>query len=208
MGLKEWIIPQDQVFFNLLAKQSQKADEAAKVFLEMMEDFSNIKEKTKKIKQLEHEGDMIVHDIYYRLNETLVAPLEHEDISKLTSLYDDVLDYIWATASRIELYEIKKPTPAMREFAKIIKAQVVQVNMAMASIKDLKKQDMEKSCMEIHKLENDADDLLHSEMSKLFKTNDAIQIIKLKEIYEHLEKITDICEDVSDIIMNIRMKYS
>ena len=208
MGIREWIFPQDQVFFDLLSRQSGKAEEAASEFLRLMDDFSDVGEKTKKIKRLEHEGDQIVHEIYYKLNQTLVAPLEHEDISKLSSLYDDVLDYIWATASRIELYEIKKPTPAMKEFAKIIRAQVVQVNLAMASIKEMKKEDMEKSCQEIHKLENDADDLLHSEMSRLFKTNDAVQIIKLKEIYEHLEKITDICEDVSDIIMNIRMKYS
>ncbi|HSB46523.1 MAG TPA: DUF47 family protein [Candidatus Bilamarchaeum sp.] len=208
MGLREWIIPQDDVFFDLLSKQSRKAEEAAGVFLEMMDDFSKIGEKTKRIKRLEHEGDEIVHEIYLRLNETLVAPLEHEDISKLSSRYDDVLDYIWATASRIELYDIKKPTPAMKRFAAIIKAQVIQVNRAMASIKELKKEDMEKSCTEIHRLENEADDLLHIEMSRLFRTNDAIQILKLKEIYEHMEKITDKCEDVSDVIMNIRMKYS
>jgi predicted phosphate transport protein (TIGR00153 family) len=208
MGLKEWIIPQDAVFFELLSKQSQKADEAAKALVEMMDDFSSMKEKGKKIKQIEHEGDVIVHDIYYKLNETLVAPLEHEDITRLASLYDDVLDYIFATAKRIELYEIKKPTPAMKEFARIIREQVQQINKAMAGIKELKKEDMEKSCEEIHKLENDADDLLHREMANLFKTNDAIQIIKLKEIYEHLEKVTDICEDVSNVLLDIRMKYS
>lgn len=208
MGIREWIIPQDAVFFDLLSQQSLKADESAKTLLEMMDGFSDIKEKTRRIKQLEHEGDQIVHEIYRKLDETLVAPLEHEDISKLASLYDDVLDYIWATANRIQLYEIEEPTPAMKGFAKIIRAQVVQVNKAMASIKGMRKEDMEKSCQEIHRLENEADDLLHGEMSRLFKTKDAIRIIKLKEIYEHLEKITDICEDVSDIIMSIRMKYS
>jgi hypothetical protein len=208
MGLKEWIIPQDKVFFDLLSRQSQKAAEAAGLLLELMDDFSKVKEKRKKIKQIEHEGDNIVHDIYYKLNETLVAPLEHEDITRLASLYDDVLDYMFATVSRIELYDIDKPTPAMKEFARIIKEQVDQVNKAMASIRELKKEDMEKSCREIHKLENEGDDLLHTEMSKLFRTGDPILIIKLKEIYEHLELITDKCEDVSNVILDIRMKYS
>ncbi|MBS3067937.1 DUF47 family protein [Candidatus Micrarchaeota archaeon] len=208
MGFKEWIIPQDKIFFELFAKQSENLAEASKVFSELMINFSKIEEKRKKIKDLEHNGDTIVHDIYYRLNQTLVTPLDHEDISRLTSFYDDVLDYIFATVNRIYLYKIKKPTPTMKEFAKIIAEQVKHINDAMNDIKDLKKEDMEKNCIEIHKLENAADDLLYTEISKLFELKNPIEIIKLKEIYEYLEIITDKCEDVSNVILDIRLKYS
>jgi hypothetical protein len=208
MGLREWIIPQEHVFFELLSAQSQKVDEASKLLEELVGDFSSIKEKTAKIKKVEHEGDKIVQALYLRLNQTLVTPLDHEDIARLSSLYDDVLDNIFATAIRMEIYEIKKPTPAMKEFSRIIRSQVKEINKAMAGIKELRKEEMEKSCVEIHRLENEADDLLYMEISRLFKLKDAVEIIKYKEIYEHMERVTDKCDDVSNIILNIRMKYS
>jgi len=208
MGLKEWIIPQEKVFFELLKKQSENVAKASEEFSELMNNISTAQEKLKKIKELEHNGDRIVHDIYYKLNETLVTPLDHEDISRLASFYDDVLDFIYATTTRIYLYKIKDATPAMKEFAKIINNQVTQINKAMASIKELKKEEMEKNCVEIHRLENAADDLFYAELEKLFKMKDAIEIIKLKEIYEHMEIVTDKCEDVSNVILDIRMKYS
>lgn len=208
MGLKEWIIPQEKVFFELLKKQSENVANASEEFSKLMDNISTAQEKLKKIKELEHNGDQIVHDIYYKLNETLVTPLDHEDISRLASFYDDVLDFIYATTIRICLYKIKDASPTMKEFAKIIKQQVTQINKAMASIKELKKEEMEKNCVEIHRLENAADDLLYAELEKLFKMKDTLEIIKLKEIYEYLEIVTDKCEDVSNVILDIRMKYS
>jgi len=208
MGLREWIIPQDAVFFELLSRQSQKADEASRILVELMDDFSGIATKRKMIKRLEHEGDGIVHDIYFRLNQTLIAPLEHEDIARLAMLYDDVLDYIFATANRLELYEIKKPTPAMKEFARIIREQVRHINRAMEGIREMRMEEMEKGCVAVHRLENEADNLLYTEISRLFRGRDAIEIIKLKEIYEHLEIVTDKCEQVGNALLDIRMKYS
>jgi len=208
MGLKEWIIPQEEVFFELMAKQSQKVDEASELLLELMDDFSSLRAKRKKIKDLEHEADNIVHDIYYKLNETLITPIDHEDISKLASFYDSVIDHIFGTVNRIELYEIKKPTPAMKRYAELVRGQVRQINKGIALIKEMRKEEMEKSCEEVHRLENEGDELLYSEISKLFKGKDAIEIMKMKEIYENLEIITDLCEDVSNVLLDIRMKYS
>lgn len=208
MGLREWVIPQDKVFFELLTRLSQKVDLASEAFVEMMEDFSDIKEKNKRIKELEHEADGIVHDIYYRLNETLIAPLDHEDISRLAKHYDDVIDHIFGTANRLEIYEIKKPTKAMKRYAKIIREQVRHINRAVEGIQGMKKEEMERSCVEIHRLENEADRLLYAEISALFKTKDPVEIIKLKEIYENMERVTDLCEDVGNALLDIRMKYS
>lgn len=208
MGLLEWIIPQDKIFFELLKKQAETVEHASTVFVELFDDFQNLEEKRKEIKALEHAGDQIVHEIYYRLNETLITPLDHGDISRLTTLYDDVLDYIFATVNRLCLYKIKKPTPAMLEFAQIIKKQVTHINKALNTVEGMKREDMEKNCIEIHKLENVADDLLYHEISRIFDMKDPVEILKLKEICEYLEIITDKCEDVSDVLLDIRLKYS
>lgn len=208
MGLKEWIIPQDKVFFDLLAAEAENAHAAAKTLAELASDFSKISEKRKQIKEAEHENDALVHEIYLRLNQTLVTPLDHEDISRLASLYDDVIDGIYTAVNRIYLFKITKPTNAVKKYAGIILAQTEQINKAMNGIRQMKKEEMEKSCIEIHKLENDADELLNEEITKLFKKKNAVEVLKLKEVYETLETITDKCEDVSNAILDIRMKYS
>ena len=207
MGLKEWLIPQEKVFFDLLEKQSKTVSEAAEVFGGLFDDFSTLDQKRKRMKELEHNGDIIVHDIYFKLNETLVTPIDHADIARLASLYDDVLDYLFATSNRIYLYNVQKPTKAMKQFAEIIQKQVQHINNAMHNIKGLKKEEIEKSCVEIHRLENEADDLLYAELENLFKMKDPVEIIKLKDIYEYLEIVTDKCEDVSNVLLDIRMKY-
>lgn len=207
MGLKEWIVPQDKVFFELLEKQSKNVAEAAKQLRELFNDFSTLKEKRSKMKELEHDGDKIVHELYSKLNETLITPLDHADISRLASRYDDVLDYLFATVNWSYLYDIKKPTKAMKQFADLIEQQITHVNIALLDIRELKKEEIEKQCVEIHKIENAADDLLYDEITKLFKLKNPIEVMKLKEIYEYLEIVTDKCEDVSDVLLDIRMKY-
>ncbi|MEW6722883.1 MAG: DUF47 family protein [Candidatus Micrarchaeota archaeon] len=208
MGIRELIIPQEKVFFELLRKQAAIVEKGAGELAGMMEDFGAAGEGAGRIKKLEHEGDAIVHDVYLKLNQSLIAPLDHEDISRLASLYDDVLDLVHGASSRIILYEIKKPTPAMRQFAKIILEQVGYINRAMGGIERMKREEIEKSCIEIHRLENEADALLFEETSKLFKGKDAVEIIKMKEVYETMERATDKCEDVGNVLLDIRMKYS
>jgi hypothetical protein len=207
MGLKEWIIPQDQVFFDMLESQSKIVAEASTLFSELFEDFSTLEEKRKKIKNLEHSCDQLVHDIHYKLNETLVTPIDHEDIANLASFYDDVLDYIFATTNKLYLYNITEAPAAMKQFASIIKQQVVYLNKAMANIKELKKAEIEKNCIEVHNLESAADDLLDTEIANLFRQRDPIKIMKLKDIYEYLETITDKCDNVGNVLLDIRMKY-
>ncbi|MBI5159272.1 DUF47 family protein [Candidatus Micrarchaeota archaeon] len=206
MGLKEWIIPQDKMFFELLARESENARKASQALKQFMNDHS-ISEKRSEIKEIEHDNDQLAHEIYAKLNQTLITPLDHEDITRLASLYDDVIDGIYTTVNKMYLFKVK-PTPAMKKFAEIITSQVQEINNAMADIRELKKEEMEKSCIEVHKLENDADELLDEEITKLFETKDAIKVMKLKEIYEHLETTTDKCEDVSNALLDIRMKYS
>jgi predicted phosphate transport protein (TIGR00153 family) len=206
MGFKEWIIPQDKVFFNLLEKQADIALEAAKLFKSMMNDYNSFDVKIKRMRAFEHEGDEIVHEVFHKLNKTFIAPIDHEDISKLASLYDDVLDYIDAVAGKIYLFKIKNPDGVIKDFADIIVRQVKEVNDALKQIRKIKQEEIENKFKEVHKLENQADDLCDEATAKLFKEKDAIRILIMKDIYEFLESITDKCEDVCLAIQDVVMK--
>jgi predicted phosphate transport protein (TIGR00153 family) len=160
------------------------------------------------MKDIEHRGDEIVHQIYEQLMKTFVTPLDREEIAKLASLYDDVLDYIEAVVSRLYLYEIEKPTETMRKFADLVTKTVEEIDFAFAAIHEIKAPGIEARCNEVDRLENEADDLLNESVAALFKTHDTLAIMKLKEIYELMEIITDKCEDVVQVIRNIILEYS
>ncbi len=155
-----------------------------------------------------HDGDNIVHSIWDHLVKTFITPIDREDISKLASLYDDVLDYIEAVANRLYLYEIRSPTEPMRRFTDIVVKSVQEIDFAFASIQKIKAGEVESRIIEVDRLENEADVVLNESVAALFKTNDAIAIIKLKEIYELMETITDKCEDVVQVIRDIILEYS
>jgi uncharacterized protein len=164
--------------------------------------------KRNEIKEIEHQGDNIVHSIYDRLIKTFITPIDREDISKLASLYDDVLDYIYAAVNRLYLYEIGSPTEPMRKFTELVVKSVREIDFAFASIHKIKAPEVESRIIEVDRLENEADVVLNEAVAELFKTNDAISIIKLKEIYELMETITDKCEDVVQVIRDIILEYS
>jgi hypothetical protein len=206
MSFKEWIIPQDKIYYNLLEEQSKLVLNAANLFKEMLNQPDNFKENIKKMHQIEHEGDEIVHKMIHKLHKSFITPIDQEDLSKLTCLYDDVLDFIDSVANRIFIFEVKKPDEIIVKFADIIEEQVREVNEALKQIRKMKKEEIEKSSRKVHSLENIADDLHDNSMVKLFKEKDPIRIIIMKEIYDFLEGITDKCEDVCLVIQDIILK--
>jgi hypothetical protein len=208
MGFKEWIIPQDKIFFNLLEEQAEIVLEAAELFKEIISDYDldSLAVKIKRMHALEHEGDEIVHKVIHKLNKSFITPIDQEDISQLTSSYDDVLDYIDAVANKLFLFKLRNPDGVIRDFANIIVEQVKETNAALNQIRKIKQEEIEKKFKEVHKLENEADDLYDNSMVKLFKERDPIKIMIMKEIYEFLEEITDRCEDVCLVIQDIVIK--
>ena len=206
MGFKEWIIPQDKVFFNLLEEQAELVLKAAELFKKMINNYNTFEVKMKRMRALEHEGDDLVHEIFHKLNKTFITPIDHEDISKLASLYDDVLDYIDAVANKIFLFKLKKADGVIKEFADLIVKQVKEVNDALKQIRKIRVKEIEETFKKIHKLENQADDLCDEAIAKLFKEKDPIKIMIMKDIYEFLEMITDKCEDVCLVIQDIVIK--
>jgi predicted phosphate transport protein (TIGR00153 family) len=209
MGLKEWILPQDKHFFNMLENESQNVLDGSTAFLDLLKNYENIKQKQQKIKDIEHQGDDFVHEIFEELNKTFITPIDHEDISKLASAFDDVLDYIDGTATRLVLYDIQKPEENMIKLAEVLLKQATELKEALSGLRNIKNpKEIEKRCIEVNRLENVADDLYKNSVADLFKRKDAIEIMKLKEVYERLEFATDKCEDAANVISDIVVKNS
>ena len=208
MGLRELLIPREKIFFQLLEEESKNVLAGAVAFSELIQNFDQLADKRNRVKDIEHHGDEIVHSIYDRLVKTFITPIDREDISKLASLYDDVIDYIYAVVNRLYLYEVDSSTEPMRRFADLVLKSVREIDFAFASIQKIKASEIETRCNEVDTLENEADVVLNESVAALFKTNDAISIIKFKEIYELMETITDKCEDVVQVIRDIILEYS
>jgi predicted phosphate transport protein (TIGR00153 family) len=209
MGLKEWIIPQDKHFFNMLENESQNVLDGSIAFLDMLKNYENIKEKQQKIKDIEHQGDDFVHEIFEELNKTFITPIDHEDISKLASSFDNVLDYIDGSAMRLVLYDVQKPEENMIKLAEVLLQQVEELTYALKGLRKIKHpKDIEKRCIEVNRLENVADDIYKTSVADLFKRKDAITILKLKDIYERIEFATDECEDAANVISDVVVKNS
>ncbi len=209
MGLREWLIPQDKVFFDLFERLAAVVVLASYRLIDLIDDFQDLHEKARQIEQLEHEGDKITHQIYEQLNTTFITPLEPEEISKLASALDDVLDYIDGATQKMCNYGIKEVDTHMAESAKLIQLSVVELEGAVKNMRHLKRpRDIEERCIEVNRLENLADDVLSHAISDLFKTEDALMIIKLKDIYEYLEIATDKCEDAANVLSDIAIRHS
>ncbi len=209
MGFKEWILPRDKHFFNMLENESKNVLDGSIAFLDMLKNYENIKEKQQTIKDIEHQGDDFVHEIFEELNKAFITPIDHEDISALASAFDDVLDYIDGTATRLVLYDIKKPEENMIKLAEVLVRQTTELNIAISSLRNIKNpKEIEKKCIEVNRLENIADDIYKMSVAELFKRTDAIEIMKLKEVYERLEFATDKCEDAANVISDIVVKNS
>jgi uncharacterized protein Yka (UPF0111/DUF47 family) len=209
MGLRELLIPKDNVFFDLFEQQAGIVKEAAQKLVVLTEDFTSVKEKRQGIEQLEHQGDQVTHNIYEQLNRTFITPLDPEEISRLASMLDEVLDYIDGATEKMFYYGIEATDVHMVELAKLIHMQTVELEWAVKGIRSIKNPKyIEERCIEVNRLENLADDVLAHAVTDLFRTQHAITIIKLKDIYEHLETATDYCEDVANVLSDIAIRHS
>jgi uncharacterized protein len=209
MGIRELLIPRDTIFFDLFERQAGLLAEAAGQLVDLTENFTNVKEKRHAIEKLEHMGDQVTHDIYEQLNRTFITPLDPEEISRLASALDEVLDYTDGAAEKMLYYGIESADSHMIELAKLIHLSTREIESAVKGIRALKDpRHIEERCIEVNRLENLADDVLAHAVTDLFKTTDAISIIKLKDIYEHLEIATDNCEDVANTLSDIAIRHS
>jgi len=202
------LIPREVKFFDLFDQQAQNIVKASQLLREQVTNFADARAKAHAIKEVEHQGDQITHEIVRKLNTTFITPLDREDIHDLATRLDDVLDFIEAVAERLVIYRIKETTSACRAMANVI----VQIALATdRTIKCLRTMDpgFHEHAVEVNRLENSADSLLRDSLAALFdETGDPIEVIKWKEIYETMETVTDRCEDVANVIEGIILKMA
>lgn len=209
MGIREWLIPQEKIFFKLLRAESEEVVKGAEALVDLFKDYRNVAEKRKRIKKIERKADKIVHQLFEQLHRTFITPLDHDDIARLAYLHDDVLDLIYSVVNRVYLYQIKTSTPEMRKFSQIILKQVKEADIALDYLETINQKAMDHSYTEVNRLENLADSLLNHSVASLFENNgDLHSIIKLKEIYEWLETTTDKAEDLIMILRSVAIKNS
>lgn len=209
MGLREVLIPQDQVFFDLFEEMVDILVKSADLLVRFMSSGQNPVGCCSEMKDLEHAGDTITHRIYFQLNKTFITPLEPEEISQLASVLDDVLDCIEGSVQKMRVYGIDEADDVMRELARLIQLSVVECQGAIRSLRKLSNgKEIDERLIEINRLENLGDEVLGHALSDLFKTNDAVRIIKLKDVYEELERATDYCERVAFIISDIVIRHT
>ena len=202
------LLPRDENFFDLFEQQAGHIVSASRVLEELTLDYPSAQAKVERIRDLEHAGDAITHEVVRRLNTTFVTPIDREDIYALASRLDDVLDLIDAVADRLLLYKIKAPTDGSIGMAKIIVKTAEETDRAVRCLRTLSPF-YHKHAVEVNRLENEADRLLRDQLAALFEGGtDAIEVIKWKDIYETMEKITDRLEDVANVLQGVIVKMS
>lgn len=202
------LLPREENFFDLFEQQAGHIVSASRVLEELTLNYPSAPAKVQQIRDLEHAGDAITHEVVRRLNTTFVTPIDREDIYALASCLDDVLDLIDAVADRLLLYKIKMPTDGCIAMGKIIVKTAEETDRAVRCLRTLS-QEYRKHSIEVNRLENEADRLLRDELAALFEgVTDAIEIIKWKELYETMESVTDRCEDVLNVIEGITLKMA
>jgi len=199
------IIPRDRTFFSLFANQARKVVEAARLLCDLVEHFEDPEAKAKALKQLEHDADVIAHEVLDRLNRSFITPIERDDISALVKNLDDVIDHIEGAAARFVLWDLRTSAPPAVEMARVIAKAAEEIEKAVASLEG--RTSLHVFLVEINRLENVVDTLSRQAIGRLFREEkDLRELIKWKEVYEKLEACADSCEDVADVIEDIVIK--
>jgi hypothetical protein len=199
------LLPKETNFFDHFEAHSAHAIDACKEFLQLASSGSDILARAARIKEIEEAADVVTHRCTESLHKTFITPLDRSDIHLLIKRMDDIIDSVYAASSRIVVYEITEIRPEARELAEVLVEASLRIGEALRRMRNLKDAAaIQEICIAIHHLENRGDNILRSALIRLFKEDDRpILVIKWKEIYERLEKATDRCEDVADIIEKV-----
>ena len=202
------LLPREDEYFALFAQMTERIKDGANALVEMMSgEESNYEAAAKGIKNAEHACDELAHKVTTKLNKSFITPFDREDIYQLVVALDDVLDYIDAGARAILMYDIHEMNDHARHFAKIIQGLAIELHSAVSQLD--KPKNINQHIVEIHRLENEADDVYFRAIGHLFHNNtEAVTLIKWKELYEILENATDRCESVANIIESIFIKHN
>lgn len=201
----------DDVFFRAFSEHAARSVEAASLLIEMFEHPEQVGRIALEIGEMESAGDRITHDTVKRLHETWITPLDRFDIHGLISKLDDVLDFIEAVAERLVLFEIHSTRAPAIELSRVLHKACADVHRAMLLFPKLasKGKDLLDICVEINRLENEADAIYRRAIAELFKPgNDPMEVMKWRDIFDNIESATDRCEDVANIVEGVVLEYA
>ncbi len=205
-------MPKNRVFFELFEQVANNCAKMGSVMKEVVAepDFDLRGKKIKEIEDLEHANDELTHSIFTELGRNFITPFDREDIHYLATSLDDIADYIYASAKKINFYRVNPNDLGMQKFADLIEQGAFQISIAVKELRDMKNmRNITEALVKINSIENQADDVFDMSIERLFATEpDAKEVIKKREIYQVMEIVTDKCEDASNVIESIIIKYA
>ena len=208
LGFMSWLRSNENEIISSLELQAEVLIKSVNTLVELMYDYEKLDQLGTRAEDLEHEGDKITHNIYVLIDKTFVTPLDKEDIANLTGEIDQIIDYTDRFIGTLSLFEIKEPTTYMTELAKMLLSSSQEVFFLVKKLRGFKNSnELIGHCQNISQYEHEADVIFRTAIAELFKTRDAIYIIKMKEVYEILEGAHDRCADVADVFEDIALKY-
>ena len=203
-----WIKSNEKQLLTILDNLAKKAVETSEAVVVLFSDLSN-SEQGEKIHKLETEADLLTREIFTELNKTFITPLDREDMQRIASKIDDVIDFMDGIAARVYSYKITTPPPYCEKMAEELVKATKEVEYMISQLHNIKNpKDMIQHCRNTGDIEHVVDLLYREAIKELFETEDAIKIIKLKDIYETMETASDRCVDVADVIEDIVLKYT
>jgi len=203
-----WVKSNEKQILVILDNLAKKAVEVSEAVVVMLSDLGNV-EHHKKIHALETEADSLVREIFSELNSTFITPLDREDMQRVASKIDDIIDHMDGIASRLHSYKITATPPYALDIANELVEATKEVELMTSKLQNIKNPStMIEHCRKTSAIEHKVDDFYKDAMSELFESSDAIQIIKLKDIYESMETASDRCVDVADVVEDIVLKYT
>jgi predicted phosphate transport protein (TIGR00153 family) len=201
------VIPRNEGFYDLFEKAAANVAETSRLLLKLLTDFHDPEAMHSEIRQREHEGDEITHQIMRALNTTFVTPFDREDIHHLAAGLDDILDFIEAVSDLLVLHRIEQPLPEMRQLADVLARTADQVYQAITRLKSLS--GLEQYWVEINRLENEGDRVYRQTVARLFSGDyKAMDVLKWKDLVDQLEAAIDGCEDVANTLESILLKHA
>lgn len=204
----KFLIPREDSFFVQFDALASCQVDVSQTFIDMLSHYDDAPAKERRIRDIEHRADEISHHAIEMLHKTFITPFDRDQILKLVSRMDDVVDLVDSVARRMTLYGVTAPTRDLMEMGLVLQKACIEMQKAVRGLRNLKNpSEIQNACIEINKLENDGDALRDAVVAKLFRDgDDAIEVFKWKEIYEDVETAIDRCEDVANIIEGVVME--
>lgn len=215
MGLEsimKMFMPKDKVFYTLFEEVADNVSKMGKILKEVVNepDFDKRAAVIARAEDLEHMNDDLTHKIFTELGRNFITPFDREDIHYLATALDDICDYTFASAKKINFYKINPNDPGIQKMAEMIEQGCDQIGNAVKELRNMKNmRKITDALVKVNSIENQADDIFDLSIDRLFETEpDAKEVIKKREIYQVMEIVTDKCEDAANVIESIIIKYA